>query len=159
VRRFDPVASLIEDIDAAATWIAQALQSSGYHADFTAPSLWSIDRFFDEQSDRGPAKRGGLLATDLGSRLFALGAYLGEVIRRNVGGTWHADEEDPRGEINVELVLPDGTKIWPVHRVMKRYTNGAEDGIAPYGAALGLEVGQPPEPPQPPGRRRFFGRG
>lgn len=152
------MASLIEDIDASATWIARALQSSGYRADFTAPSLWSIDRFFDDQSDRGNARRGGLLANELGSRLFALGAYVGEVVRRNVGGIWHADDQDPHGEINVELALPDGSKIWPVQRVMKRYKNGAEDGIAPYGAALGLQVGQPPEPPQPPGKRRFFGR-
>lgn len=150
------MASLIEDIDASAAWIARALQSSGYEADFSAQSLWSIDRFLDEHSDRGQPRRDGLLATDLGSRIFALGAYLGEVVRRNAGGTWHANDEDPQGEVNVELVLVDGTKIWPVQRVMKRYKNGPEDGIAAYGAALGLDVGQPPQPRK---KRRFFGRG
>lgn len=150
------MASLIEDIDASAAWIARALQSSGYEADFSAQSLWSIDRFLDENSDRGQPRRDGLLATDLGSRIFALGAYLGEVVRRNAGGTWHANDEDPQGEVNVELVLVDGTKIWPVQRVMKRYKNGPEDGIAAYGAALGLDVGQPPQPRK---KRRFFGRG
>jgi hypothetical protein len=54
--------SLAEDIDASAAWIAQALQSSGYLADFSAPSLWSIDRFIDDNSDRGQPKRSGLLA-------------------------------------------------------------------------------------------------
>ncbi|HEX3336502.1 MAG TPA: hypothetical protein VHS54_08575, partial [Jatrophihabitans sp.] len=38
------MASLREDIDASAAWIAQALQSSGYDADFSTQSLWSIDR-------------------------------------------------------------------------------------------------------------------
>jgi hypothetical protein len=150
------VASLTDDIDSAATWIAQALQSSGYRADFSAESLWSIDRFFDDNSHDGQPKRGGLLASNLGSRMFALGAYVGEVVRRNAGGTWQSNDEDPQGEINVEVVLADGTMLWPVQRVMKRYKNGPEDGIAAYGAALGLNVGQRPEPPK---KRRLFGRG
>lgn len=149
------MASLIEDVDAAATWIARALQSSGYLADFSAQSLWSIDRFLDENSAQGRPRPGGLLATDLGSRIFALGAYVGEVVRRHAGGTWLANDDDPQGEVDVELVLPDGTRIRPVQRVMKRYQNGPDDGIAGYGAALGLEVGQPPQPTK---RRRFFGR-
>jgi hypothetical protein len=152
------VASLREDIDRSAAWIAQALQSSGYRADFSPQSLWSIDRFFDDHSDHGRPKRGGLLAADLGARIFALGAYVGEVIRRHAGGTWHTNDEDPEGEVNVELVLTDETRIWPVQRVMKRYQNGAEDGIAAYGAMLGLDVGQPP-PPEPPKRRWLFWRG
>jgi hypothetical protein len=146
------VASLIEDLDGAATWISQALQASGYAADFTASSLWSIDRFVDEHTQSGRARPGGLLATDFGPRVFALGAYTGEVIRRNLGGEWHADDNDPDAEINVELQLPGGGVIWPVQRVMKRCLNGAEDGIAAYGAALGLDVGTPQSAP---GKRRF----
>ena len=147
--------SLTDDIDASAAWIAQALKSSAYHADFSPQRLWSIDRFFDDNSKRGQPKRGGLLASDLGRRIFALGAYVGEVIRRNAGGTWHGNDDDPDGEINVEVVLADGTRMWPVRRVMKRYKNGPEDGVAAYAAALGLDVGQPPHPAA---RRRLFGR-
>jgi hypothetical protein len=66
-----------------------------------------------------------------------------------------ASDEDPDGEINVELELSGGGVIWPVQRAMKRCANGAEDGIAAYGAILGLNVGAPPPAP---GRRRFFGR-
>ena len=95
------------------------------------------------------------VAMAIGPRIFALGAYLGEVVRRNAAGTWRANDQDPQGEVNVELVLADGTKIWPVQRVMKRYENGPEDGIAAYGAAVGLDVGQRPQPPK---KRRFFGR-
>jgi hypothetical protein len=40
--------------------------------------------------------------------------------------------------------LPDGTTCWPVQRVMKRFKNGAEDGIAAYGVGMGLHVGRPP---------------
>lgn len=149
------VASMLEDLDAAAAWISQALQSSGYVADFGPVSLWSIDRFIDDHSRSGKPRPRGLLAQDLGKRMFALGAYTGEVIRRNQGGTWHTDDEDPAGEVNVSLELPDGRVIWPVQRVVKRFMNGAEDGVAAYGAALGLSVGaQPPAP----ARRKLFRR-
>jgi hypothetical protein len=82
--------------------------SSGYIADFIAASLWQIDRFFDEQAQGGTANPGGLLSQDLGSRLFAVGAYIGEVIRRERGGEWVADDNDPQAEINIAVCLTDG---------------------------------------------------
>jgi hypothetical protein len=67
--------TVIEDAARASAWIATALSSSGYIADFTPASLWQIDRFFDEQAQGGMAKPGGLLSQDLGSRLFAAGGW------------------------------------------------------------------------------------
>jgi hypothetical protein len=88
--------------------------------------------FFDEHSKDGEAAPGGLLAEKRGQRIFALGAYVGEVVLRKCGGTWRADDSDPEGEINIEVVLPSGTVLWPVQRVMKRFRNGPEDGIYAY---------------------------
>ena len=139
---------ITEDLRSSAAWISQALRSSGYGADFSPGSLWEIDRFFEEQSEGGAAKPGGLLAQDLGARLFALGAYIGEVVRRHQGGRWVGNDSDPEAEINVELHLPDGTRCWPVQRVMKRFKNGAEDGIAGWGHAAGLPVGPRPSMPK-----------
>jgi hypothetical protein len=139
--------TILEDISSAAAWIAQALSSSGYKADFGPASLWEIDRFFDEHSKGGKAVPGGLLSEGLGSRLFAIGSYVGEVIRKQKGGQWVGDDSDPQVETNVELQLPDGTKCWPVQRVMKRFMNGPEDGIAAYGVGAGLDVGPWPQPP------------
>jgi len=136
--------TVIEDAMKASTWIATALSSSGYVADFTEASLGQIDRFFDEQTQGGAAKPGGLLSEDLGSRLFAIGAYIGEVIRRGRGGEWVADDSDPQAEINIALHLTDGTTCWPVQRAMKRFKNGPEDGIAAYGAGIGLGIGHQP---------------
>jgi hypothetical protein len=135
---------IVEDAQTSAEWIAAALTSSGYRADFSASSLWELERFFDEQAPDGRARSRGLLSTDLGARLFGLGAYLGEVIRRDVGGEWHGDDADPAAEVNVELRMPDGSRIWPIQRVMKRYHNGDEDSIAAYGVALGLPIGARP---------------
>jgi hypothetical protein len=137
--------TILEDIDTAAEWIARALQSSGYVADFAPQSLWEIERFFKENSKNGKAVPGGLLAQDLGSRLFALGSYVGEVVRRAQGGEWHANDDDPQAEINVELRTAEGGTIWPVQRMMKRFRNGEGDSIAAYGIGLGLDIGEKPK--------------
>ncbi|MGW7302360.1 hypothetical protein [Streptomyces sp. NPDC054829] len=128
---------LLQDIESSSEWIANALQYSGYTADYTPASFAEIDRFIDDHSSNGVARPGGLLADGLGQKLFALGAYVGETIRRQRGGTWQADDSDPRGEINVELHLAEGGVIWPVQRVMKRFKNGTEESIATYGAMIG----------------------
>jgi hypothetical protein len=135
------MANLKQDIVEAAEQIARALRSSNYRANFSPESLWDIDLFFDDHSADGVPKPKGLLATQLGSRMFAIGGYVGETIRRKMGGEWQADDADPQGEINISVKLSDGNVIWPVQRVMKRLKNGAEDGIAVYGSGLGLPVG------------------
>lgn len=142
-----------EDIAESSDWISRALQASGYRADFSPESLWEIDRFFDDHSVNGTARPGGLLSRDLGGRLFAIGSYIGEVVRRKVGREWVGDDADPEVEINVELHLPEGSRCWPAERVMKRFKNGPEDGIAAWGMGMGLQVGPWPEP-----RKGFFRR-
>jgi hypothetical protein len=151
------VGGIKEDVASGADWISRALQSSGYRADFSPQSLWEIDRFFDEHSHEGQAKPGGLLAEGLGQRLFGLGSYIGEVVRRARGGEWVGDDSDGRTEINVELHLPDGTRCWPVQRVMKRFKNGSEDGIAAWGLGAGLDVGPRPDQRSKGFFRKLFG--
>jgi len=93
----------------------------------------------------------------LGSRLFAVGSYIGEVVRRKVGGYWVGDDTDPEAEINVQLRLADGAVCSPVQRAMKRFKNGPEDGIAVWGNGAGLQVGTRPKPPKG-FFKRLFGR-
>lgn len=123
--------TLKQDIITAKDWIAAALQSSGYKADFSLESLKEVDRFFDEQN-----KPGGLLSENRGPRLFAIASYIGEVIILTAGGEWITDDNDPQGELNVSIKLPNGSIIWPVQRAMKRYENGKEDGIYDYAYVL-----------------------
>ena len=133
------MASILEDVQTAAAWVSEALMNSGYQADFSPDSLIEIDRFFREHVRNGKAIPRGLLAESLGSRLFALGSYVGEVIRRNIGGEWQGNDDDPEAEINVTLHLPDGTVCWPMLRMMKRFKLGEEEGIAAYGSSFGLQ--------------------
>jgi hypothetical protein len=124
---------IVSDAEKAANWIAGALNASGYKADFSTQSLQEIERFFIEHSKEGKPKSGGLLAQDTGARLFALGSYVGEVIRRQGKGEWIASDGDPQAEINIAVRLPSKVTLWPVQRVMKRLKNGPEDNIYHYG--------------------------
>jgi hypothetical protein len=127
---------IVSDAVDAAEWMAKALSSSGYKADFTLDSLREVDRFLDEQAPGGKPKPNGLLSKDLGPRIFALGAYVGETIRRQAEGQWRGDDGDPRAEINLAVQLKSGAIIWPMQRVMKRFEHGAADGIYIYGIAI-----------------------
>jgi hypothetical protein len=130
----------VADVISMAHWVAGALTRSGYRADFSVSSLREVDRFFDEQSADGRPVDGGLLASDTDARIFALGAYVGEVLRREAGGTWHADSGSSDGALGLSVVLPDQTVVWPVMRTWKRYHEGSENSLAAYGAALALDV-------------------
>lgn len=123
--------TLLQDIMTSKDWIAKALNSSNYKADFSINSLKEIDRFFDEQNSPD-----GILSRNRGQILFALGAYIGEVIISVCGGEWLTDDTDPQGEVNIAVKLKDGSIIFPVQRAMKRYMNGKEDSIYDYGYVL-----------------------
>ena len=127
--------SLREDIPIAADWISQALKSSGYDANFTPASVAEIERFFREHVIEGQPRRNGLLAEDLGKRLFAVGSYCGEVLRQELGGTWITDDNDPEGEINVTLELGNGVTCWPVQRVIKRLRSD-EDNLVHWANSI-----------------------
>jgi hypothetical protein len=89
---------------------------------------------------------------------FAIGGYVGEVLRRNVGGEWQGDDSDPDAEINVEVALPDRTVCWPVQRVVKRFKVGPEESIAAYGASIGITYTKSIWPALAPPERRPWWR-
>jgi hypothetical protein len=133
VTNMDASSKIVTDALALAEQISRAFLQSGYLADFSRESLKEVDEFFDDQVVNGKPKAGSLLSQELGARLFAIGAYVGEVIRRHNGGEWQGDDNDPQAEINIALHLKTGATLWPVQRVMRRFKNGAEDGIWIYG--------------------------
>ena len=129
--------TLLEDIPKAADWLKTAMASSGYQLDGTLESFRELDRFFEEQQ-----RPGGLLDGKVGNKLFAVGSYMGQVLIAQLGGMWETDDHDPQGEINIAVRLSDDSLCWPVQRAMKRYQNGAEDGLYAYGVCLREAVKQ-----------------
>ena len=118
-----------------AEWTAAALCQSGYRADFTIDSLKEIDRFFDEQAPRGRPRRTGMLAEDTDARLFGIGAYVGETIRRAREGRWTGNDLDPLAKTDLAAKTGTGTTIWPIQKVMKRLKSRS-DGLFAYGEAI-----------------------
>ncbi len=119
--------TLAHDIPIAAEWAKNNLNATGYQVDYDLQSMEEVERFFREQSAEG-----GVLTGKCGSILFGLGCLVGETIIRIHGGHWETDDDDPKGEVNIAVRLPDGSVIWPVQRCMKRLANGPEDNIHDY---------------------------
>ena len=134
---------ILEDIKTQSDWIVKAFGADKLKLDHSLESFKLIDKFIDRHSKNGKANPKGRLAQNLGPILFSLGAYVGETILRNVpGAVWITNDADPEGELNVEVLLPDGTACWPVQRMMKRFKNGDIDSIYPYGAVVIKEIGK-----------------
>lgn len=132
--------ALEHDLLQAAQGVANALSRFGYTADFSPASLAEIDRFFDENVSDGTPRPDGLLGQELGARLFGIGGYVGEVVRRATKGQWQCDAHDPQGEMNVSVLTGQRLECFPVQRVMKRFKYGPEDSIVAWARALGVST-------------------
>lgn len=129
---------IITDAREAGRWAASTLSQTGYDLDFSVASLREVDRFFDDQMVRGRIMLGSDLGRNPGRFIFALGSYVGEVVRRAGNGVWAGEWLDPLG-MKLEVRLAKGDRIWPIQRVYARFRSGPEDGIYVYGmSVLGL---------------------
>jgi hypothetical protein len=126
------------DVSTSAEWLAEALKSHQIEADFSLESLAALDRFLAASiSAQLPGSR-DFLSDDLSFRAFAIGAYVGEVIRREKGGEWTSDPSDPLVEINIALAFEDGSECFPMKRVFERLNNGPASSLTSFAVELGL---------------------
>lgn len=135
------MATLLEDIKKQSDWIVKAFGADKLKLDYTLNSLKVVDQFFDLHSAEGKAKPNGRLSQNLGPIIFSIGSYVGETIIRNAPGSeWVTNDEDPQGEVNAGVKLPNGILVYPMQRVMKRFKNGPAEGIYGYGAVLVKDI-------------------
>lgn len=99
----------------------------GFDFDYSLASANTLD----EMIVRG---WNGAVPTMLEQMVQGIGAYLGEVLVRNLGGVW----QDEQGRWIVRITLPDGSHADAdvFAKVEKRFVNGAEDSIGYYVAML-----------------------
>jgi hypothetical protein len=108
-----------------------------YHVElnYSTESLSNLEKVLSDMHDEHvhtPIREQGLRI-----RSFAIGAYVGEVMRRRIGGHWQEDKS-ATGD-NLSLVLPSGTEAFPLSWVYKRIVNGSDDNIE-HKVAVVLEL-------------------
>ncbi len=102
--------TLMEEIPKAEAWLKENMERFGQPLDGTHESFAVLDVFFEEQ-----CKPGGLLAGKvryMKNQLFAVGAYVGQVLVNELGGTWSPTTRPGRGRPLSGSSFP--TDGWPV---------------------------------------------
>jgi hypothetical protein len=122
--------------------MASVLRKGRFGGTFTLRSLASLDRLIAEQGDDvdepGTLLAPGDLPEDRRTpvRLWSLGCYLGETLRRIYGGTWEVHPDFPRRPAFWRIAFPSGLHVYPVNQVFRRYFEGAEKSLVDFGKAL-----------------------
>jgi hypothetical protein len=129
----DDAATLAFDMERKAEAIVAAATANRDELDFSVESLVALDAMLDRLfGRRWPIGRNGRLdAARFGPMIEPIGAYVGETLRRSVGGTWGVNEEFGPG-----LLLPSGTWTFPLGKAEKRFHNGHDDSLAFYGSVV-----------------------
>ncbi len=119
-----------EIIEQADEFVAFHEEQGGERLDYTPASLVALDAMLTALFDRrvDPA--------DAGDLVIGAAAYLGEVIRRTLGGSWHDGDPAAGHEvINPRLQL-GSISLWPVERVMRCIADGPGESLTDYYASL-----------------------
>ena len=97
----------------------------GVELDYSAESLALLDKIIDEHF---PKKQ----APAMDTTLLTFGAYVGETIRRLLGGEW---EETDNHELALNKV-GGIAQLFPMNKTRKRFENGIEDSLADFYVAV-----------------------
>jgi len=128
---------LIQDLKNGSEWTVTSLNQLGINLDYSIDSLKLIENLLSEQFESGQPKKGGLFESEVGGKLFAIGAYLGEVIIRNSKNVhWKPDPKDLDNDFTVMIESLDGAIIWPQQKLFKRINDGDGDNIYFYASAV-----------------------
>lgn len=103
-------------------------------------SLESIEEI-EDYVDACRAEPGGREDPERYQLIFALGAYIGEVIIAEAGcGSWAPGSEDPADPWQAHVRCDDGElQIDPLGKVLRRYERGPEEGLVDF-AKLAIAV-------------------
>lgn len=131
------MSDLLIDLKKGAEWTVTAFKELGKNLDYSVDSLLFVEELLSEQFEKGQPKKGGLFESGLGGKLFAIGAYLGEVIIRNSDNVqWKPDANDPDNDFLVMITTQSGAIIWPQQKLFKRVNDGEADNIHFYAKAV-----------------------
>jgi tetratricopeptide (TPR) repeat protein len=85
------------------------------------------------------------------SAIVGLGAFFGELMRRQLGGEWRDDPTRPDNPYTARVVLAGGHQVFAIGKVYKRLKNGVEDRLEPLYLYLRNQAGDRTSPAEAEG--------
>ncbi len=125
-----------EMLSAANSAVEHARKYWSTELDFSPRSLEDVELILARMHESIPRKlyqklyKRGPTPEQMATLSLAYGAYLGEVIRREFGGTW--SREEINSEPTIALVFTPQVKVFPPAKVWKRLNNGETDNIRSF---------------------------
>jgi hypothetical protein len=109
-----------------------SMRDFGWELDYSEQSLQTVEEMIERQfADWRPWRKGKAAKKNV-TIASLVGAYVGEVMIRHVGGEWGW-----MPDFDVAAVkLPPGTWTSPPAKAQKRFVNGREDNLVAYYEAL-----------------------
>lgn len=121
----------------------ESLATEGVKLDHSLASLAAVDQYLDDAfgGGRAPGADSWTPTPDDRKLIAMLGSYLGEVLRRRLGGDWEDDAERPGMPLYVRLRLPSGSAILPLERTYRRLKEGRANALEGFAADLRRQLG------------------
>ena len=116
------------DMKRLADQFVASMRELGWELDFSERSVATLEMMVGKQFGDWRPWRSGKAARKNQPIASLVGAYLGEVMIRHIGGHWGWMPEFDVAAIQ----LPSGTWTSPPAKAQKRFVNGTEDNLAFY---------------------------
>lgn len=120
---------IAEEIREAHESLVSIFADFGIRLDYSLESLGTIEGYLEENYPVSQGAGSAWPAVRVGVKIYYIGAYLGETLRRVHGGAWSFDEKDPLGQIRAEMRLGNGRSLRPIEIVMERIEDGKALGL------------------------------
>jgi hypothetical protein len=125
-------------LDHAQLAVEAAWEESERTLDYSPGSLESVDEQIELLREEGHTSE------DVAEALFVIGCYIGEVIRRGLGGRWVATPRSPLADLSpwpMVVVLPGGSAWDAIGKSYKRLELGDSEYIPAFFAAAVASAG------------------
>jgi tetratricopeptide (TPR) repeat protein len=128
--------------------VADALTRAEPDLAFTPLGILALDVLLAARWGEGPAPLPGAdspgpwrPSPERGREIARFGIWLGEALRRTLGGAWARAPEAPGDVLKARLLLPDGQAMAPVQLVLRRAREGRRARIWPIYQHLRRQAG------------------